>query len=118
MGSIGLYAIITLNYLPRNAGERTGENWTNHHACFGLPAFGQLPKAGESGGIGYYRKIADYVASQLDVPVILVQREQLSLGVKTVETYKSRLMQKLEFVKKSEFIEYAVKYGLLPTVNT
>lgn len=44
--------------------------------------------------------------------------EQLSLSVKTVETYKSRLMQKLEFVKKSELIEYAVKYGLLPIVNT
>lgn len=44
--------------------------------------------------------------------------EQLALSVKTVETYKSRLMQKLEFVKKSELIEYAVKYGLLPIVNT
>lgn len=44
--------------------------------------------------------------------------ENLSLSVKTVETYKSRLMQKLEYTKKSELIEYAVKYGLLPTMNT
>lgn len=44
--------------------------------------------------------------------------DSLAISVKTVETYKSRLMQKLEFTKKSELIEYAVKYGLLPTTNT
>ena len=44
--------------------------------------------------------------------------DNLAISVKTVETYKSRLMQKLEFTKKSELIEYAVKYCLLPTTNT
>lgn len=44
--------------------------------------------------------------------------DSLSISVKTVETYKSRLMQKLELTKKSELIEYAVKYCLLPTANT
>lgn len=39
--------------------------------------------------------------------------ELLSLSVKTVETYKSRIMQKLGFRKKSQLIEYVLKQGLL-----
>ncbi|MGQ9557910.1 MAG: response regulator [Desulfurispora sp.] len=39
--------------------------------------------------------------------------ELLSLSVKTVETYKSRIMQKLGFCKKSQLIEYALAQGVL-----
>ncbi len=38
--------------------------------------------------------------------------EQLGLSVKTVDTYKSRIMEKLGFEKKSELIAYAAKQGL------
>ncbi|CCO07299.1 response regulator [Desulforamulus hydrothermalis] len=37
----------------------------------------------------------------------------LSLSVKTVETYKARLMQKLGFSRKNQLIEYAFNHGLL-----
>jgi two-component system, NarL family, response regulator NreC len=37
----------------------------------------------------------------------------LSLSVKTVDTYKVRLMEKLKAAKKSELVDYALKYGLL-----
>lgn len=40
--------------------------------------------------------------------------ETLYLSVKTVDTYKTRLMEKLHCTKKSEVVEYACKYGLLP----
>ncbi|GAB6157269.1 response regulator transcription factor [Desulfotomaculum varum] len=36
----------------------------------------------------------------------------LSLSVKTVETYKARLMQKLGFNRKNQLIEYAFHHGL------
>ena len=39
--------------------------------------------------------------------------ERLSLSIKTVDTYKVRLMEKLEATKKSELVSYALKYGLL-----
>lgn len=39
--------------------------------------------------------------------------EQLSLSIKTVDTYKVRLMDKLQVTKKSELVSYALKYGLL-----
>ena len=38
--------------------------------------------------------------------------EQLGLSVKTVDTYKTRIMEKLGFQKKSELITYAAKQGL------
>ena len=39
--------------------------------------------------------------------------EKLSLSIKTVDTYKVRLMEKLNATKKSELVRYALKYGLL-----
>lgn len=39
--------------------------------------------------------------------------ERLSLSIKTVDTYKVRLMEKLAATKKSELVSYALKYGLL-----
>lgn len=39
--------------------------------------------------------------------------EILSLSVKTIDTYKTRVMEKLGFNKKSELVQYAFKYGLL-----
>lgn len=38
---------------------------------------------------------------------------KLFLSVKTVDTYKTRIMEKLDFTRKSDLIEYAIKYGLL-----
>ena len=39
--------------------------------------------------------------------------DRLCLSVKTVETYKVRIMEKLETSKKSELVDYALRYGLL-----
>ena len=39
--------------------------------------------------------------------------EKLSLSIKTVDTYKTRLMEKLGTTRKSELVSYALKYGLL-----
>ena len=39
--------------------------------------------------------------------------EKLSLSIKTVDTYKTRLTEKLGTTKKSELVSYALKYGLL-----
>lgn len=39
--------------------------------------------------------------------------ERLSLSIKTVDTYKVRLMEKLKTTRKSELVSYALKYGLL-----
>ena len=39
--------------------------------------------------------------------------DELSLSVKTVETYKSRLMQKLGFTSRIELVRYALESGLL-----
>lgn len=39
--------------------------------------------------------------------------ERLSLSIRTVDTYKVRLMEKLKATKKSELVSYALKYGLL-----
>ena len=38
---------------------------------------------------------------------------QLGIGVKTVETYKARLMEKLELRSRAEIIRYAVRQGWL-----
>ena len=40
--------------------------------------------------------------------------EFLCLSVKTVDTYKTRMMDKLGCTKKNQLVEYALKYGLLP----
>ena len=39
--------------------------------------------------------------------------ERLSLSIKTVDTYKVRLTEKLKTTKRSELVSYALKYGLL-----
>lgn len=39
--------------------------------------------------------------------------ERLSLSIKTVDTYKVRLAEKLKATKRSELVSYALKYGLL-----
>ncbi len=39
--------------------------------------------------------------------------EQLDLSVKTVETYRSRLLGKLELRTRSELVQYALEHGLL-----
>ena len=39
--------------------------------------------------------------------------EELFISVKTVETYKSRVMDKLNISKKSGLVTYALQYGLL-----
>ncbi len=41
--------------------------------------------------------------------------ERLSLSIKTVDTYKVRLIEKLNATKRSELVSYALKYGLLST---
>jgi DNA-binding NarL/FixJ family response regulator len=38
---------------------------------------------------------------------------QLSISVKTVETYRSRIMQKLDLHSTAELIKYAIKSGLI-----
>lgn len=43
--------------------------------------------------------------------------ECLDVSIKTVDTYKTRVMEKLNFTKKSELIDYALKYGLLSDKN-
>jgi len=40
--------------------------------------------------------------------------KMLCLSVKTVDTYKTRMMEKLGVTKKSQLVEYALKYDLLP----
>jgi DNA-binding NarL/FixJ family response regulator len=39
----------------------------------------------------------------------------LCISVKTVDTYKTRTMEKLGYTEKSQLVEYAIKYGMLPT---
>ena len=39
--------------------------------------------------------------------------EMLSLSVKTVDTYKTRMMDKLGLTKKSELVDYAIRHGML-----
>lgn len=39
--------------------------------------------------------------------------ETLSLSAKTIETYKNRIMEKLNFTKKREIVDYALKHRLL-----
>ncbi|SEP47680.1 response regulator transcription factor [Propionispora vibrioides] len=38
----------------------------------------------------------------------------LCISVKTVDTYKTRMMEKLNCTQKSQLVEYALKHGLLP----
>lgn len=44
--------------------------------------------------------------------------EQLCLSVKTVDTYKTRIMEKLSITRKSELISYAIRHGLLDSSPT
>ena len=39
--------------------------------------------------------------------------EELLISVKTVETYKARLLEKLNVTKRSELVKYAIEQGLL-----
>ena len=39
--------------------------------------------------------------------------EKLYISIKTVSTYKTRLMQKLGFSQKHELVEYALKHNWL-----
>ena len=39
--------------------------------------------------------------------------EKLYISIKTVSTYKTRLMQKLGFTQKHELVDYALKHNLL-----
>lgn len=39
--------------------------------------------------------------------------DELSLSVKTVDTYKTRIMEKLNLTRKSDLVSYALKYKLL-----
>lgn len=39
--------------------------------------------------------------------------EKLTISVKTVDTYKVRLMEKLNVTKRSQLVGYALRYGLL-----
>jgi two-component system response regulator NreC len=41
--------------------------------------------------------------------------DDLNLSIKTVETYKSRLMQKLGFTSRIELVRYALESGILDT---
>lgn len=43
--------------------------------------------------------------------------EILCLSVKTVDTYKTRMMEKLGYTKKNQLVEYALKYSLLPVIG-
>jgi two-component system response regulator NreC len=43
--------------------------------------------------------------------------ELLCISVKTVNTYKTRMMEKLDCTKKNHLVEYALKYDLLPNKN-
>lgn len=40
--------------------------------------------------------------------------DSLCISVKTVDTYKTRMMEKLNCTQKSQLVEYALKHGLLP----
>lgn len=42
---------------------------------------------------------------------------ELSLSIKTIDTYKTRLMDKLKASRKSELVTYALRYGLLQAGN-
>ncbi|HWR43061.1 response regulator transcription factor [Sporomusa sp.] len=39
----------------------------------------------------------------------------LCISVKTVDTYKTRMMEKLGCTEKCQLVQYAIKYGMLPT---
>lgn len=39
--------------------------------------------------------------------------DQMHLSIKTVDTYKTRILDKLNFTKKSELVSYAMKYGFI-----
>jgi two-component system response regulator NreC len=43
--------------------------------------------------------------------------DQLSLSVKTVETYRHRAMQKLGLTNRAELVQYALRAGLLAPVD-
>ena len=39
--------------------------------------------------------------------------DSMHLSIKTVDTYKTRILEKLNFTKKSELVRYAIKYGFI-----
>lgn len=39
--------------------------------------------------------------------------DQMHLSIKTVDTYKTRILEKLNYTKKSELVSYALKYGFI-----
>lgn len=42
----------------------------------------------------------------------------MHLSIKTVDTYKTRILEKLNFTKKSELVAYALKYGFISDRDT
>jgi len=44
--------------------------------------------------------------------------DQMHLSIKTVDTYKTRILDKLNFTKKSELVSYALKYGFISDKDT
>ena len=43
--------------------------------------------------------------------------DMLSISGKTVDTYRSRLMQKLDLLHRSELVDLALKAGMLEEIN-
>ena len=41
--------------------------------------------------------------------------EQLYLSVRTVETHRAHIQQKLQLASRSELVRYALDHGLVPT---
>ncbi|MCM3734551.1 response regulator transcription factor [Bacillus cytotoxicus] len=39
--------------------------------------------------------------------------QELTISIKTVDTHKTRMLNKLNFSKKSELVQYAIKYNLI-----
>ena len=39
--------------------------------------------------------------------------DNLFLSIKTVDTYKTRIMDKLNITKKSELVSYAIRHGFI-----
>ena len=44
--------------------------------------------------------------------------KMLSLSLKTIDTYKTRIFVKLELTKKSELVQYALEHGILTADDT
>ena len=80
------------------------------------PRGGPVPGGAESGPLlvgEFARVVVEVRRLPVSVDPLAEIAVQLSLSVKTVETYKVRIMEKLETSKKSELVDYALRYGLL-----